>query len=347
MARRRRLRLPEGWVVCAGFVDLQVNGLGGAQVGQDPAQNAHVAALLPRHGVTAFCPTLVTRPDDAFRAAAAGLAGAPWPPRGARSLGVHLEGPLLSPERPGVHPVDVIRASSATGVLRLVELLEPRVVTLAPERDGAREVIATAARGGALVSIGHTDADAEATRRAIDAGARMVTHTLNAMRPPTARDPGPFGVSLTDPRVRVGVIADGVHVAPELLRVISRATGARLLAVSDAVAATAAAPGDYDLGGIRVHTDGAHVVDDAGRLAGSATALDAAPRVLRGAGVSRAAALDAVSGAPRRALGLPPGLRDGAVADVVVVDERDRPRLTLIGGDVAWAHESLAATLDQ
>jgi N-acetylglucosamine-6-phosphate deacetylase len=339
--RRGRVRLPEGWTVAPGLVDLQVNGFAGAEVGDDPEALAAVAAALPRAGVTAFCPTLVSRGDRAYRRAAAALRAAAWPAAGARPLGLHLEGPFLAPSRAGAHAPGALRRPEPGAVDRLLEAFRPAIVTLAPELPGAVEAVRRIARAGAIPAVGHTEADAEQGRAAIGAGARLLTHALNAMRGIERRDPSALVAFLADRRARVSLIGDGEHVAPEVAALVARAAGARLVLVSDAVAAAGAPPGRYRLASRTIASDGRRATLAGGRLAGAVRGLDAGPRTLAGAGVPRAAALAAAAEAPRRLLGLPPGLAPGAPADLVVLDEGLVPRLTLVGGEVAYADPAL------
>jgi N-acetylglucosamine-6-phosphate deacetylase len=346
--RRARRALPDGWIVAPGMVDLQVNGYAGAEADAGPEALATIAAALPATGVTAFCPTLVSRPEGAYRRAAAALAGcATWPPRAwpigtshaARVLPPHLEGPFLAPGRAGVHPVAALRDPTPEAVDRLLDAFAPAVVTLAPERPGALEAVRRVARRGVVASVGHTEADARAGRAAIDAGARLMTHALNAMEGIGSRRPSALAAFLADPRPRVSLIADGVHVAPEVAAVVARAAGGRLVLVSDAVAAAGALPGRYRLGRCAIVSDGRRV-RWRGRLAGSALGLDEGPRTLLSAGIGAAAALAAATWGPRRLLGLP-ALRPGDPADLVVLDPALAPRLTLVGGVVAHADPGL------
>ncbi len=318
--RGARRSLPEGWIVAPGLVDLQVNGYAGAEADAGAEALAAIAAALPAAGVTAFCPTLVSRPEGGYRRAAAALAGcANWPPRAwpighapaARVLPPHLEGPFLAPGRAGVHPVGTLRDPSPEAVDRLLDAFAPALVTLAPERPGALEAIRRIVRRGVVASVGHTEADAAAGRAAIDAGARLMTHALNAMEGIASRRPSALAAFLADPRPCVSLIADGVHVAPEVAAVVARAAGRRLVLVSDAVAPAGAPPGRYRLGRRTIASDGRRV-EWRGRLAGSALGLDEGPRTLRGAGIAAGAALAAASAAPRRLLGLPAGLGRGA-----------------------------------
>ncbi len=332
----RRLRLPDGWIVAPGFWDLQVNGVAGAEIGDDDAEIARVAAALPAYGVTAFCPTVITRSPAAYRRAGVALAATRWPAQGARNLGVHLEGPFLSPTRPGAHPTAALVLPEAARLAQLVDAFRPRIVTLAPELDGALAAVTALRRAGIVAGIGHTDADAELCARAIAHGARLLIHAFNAMPGISARQPGPVGAFLAASGTHIAVIADGIHLAPATLAALAGAAGRRLIAVSDAVAAAGAPAGTYQLGGRRVISDGRVVRDHAGHLAGSARPLADGPITLRAAGRSRAAALGAAITAPRRLLGAPDPLAPGSPADLVILDRDLRPRATLLGGTVAW-----------
>ncbi|HWH14836.1 MAG TPA: hypothetical protein VNT51_08810, partial [Miltoncostaeaceae bacterium] len=237
--------LPAGWVLAPAPVDLQVNGYAGAEVGDDPDALVAVARGLARDGVAGFCPTLVSRSDAAYGRAARALAAAAWPDDGARPLGVHLEGPFLAPRRAGAHRRGALRPPRPDAVARLLELFRPRIVTLAPELPGALEAVRRLRRAGVVVALGHTEAPPGTVRAAVEAGARLVTHALNAMPGIAARAPGPLTAALGDRRVRVCVIADGVHVDPAVLALLARIAGARLVLVSDAVAAAGAPPGAF------------------------------------------------------------------------------------------------------
>jgi len=332
----RRLRLPDGWIAAPGFWDLQLNGFVGAEIADDPAAIARVAVALPAHGVTAFCPTLVSRTPAAYRRAAAALAATRWPRVGARHLGVHLEGPFLSPRRPGAHPPRALALPEPARLGELIAAFRPRIVTLAPELEGGLAAIQALRRAGVVAAVGHTEADAELCMLAIGHGARLLVHAFNAMPGISARAPGPVAAFLATPQTHIAVIADGVHLAGPTLAVLARAAGRRLVAVSDAAAAAGAPAGAYTLAGRRVTSDGRTVRDRAGHLAGSASSLAGAPGLLHAAGRSRAAALAAVVSAPRRLLGAPDPLAPGAAADLVILDDALRVRATLIGGAVAW-----------
>jgi N-acetylglucosamine-6-phosphate deacetylase len=332
----REIALPEGWIISPGFVDLQVNGLAGAEVGDDPDQLTAIATELASHGVTAFCPTLVTSAPRAYARAATAFEKVEWPALGARSLGVHLEGPFLASARAGAHQPELLVDPEPREVARLVDLMNPVLVTLAPELPGALDAIDVIVTSGAQVALGHTEADHELASTAIEAGARLMTHALNAMRGIESREPSALVAFVNDVRTYVSLIADGEHVSPPVAALLASALGRRLILVSDATAATAAPPGRYRLGGLVVRSDGRRVTME-GRLAGSADPLSAGPPILTEAGVAVEDALSAATVAPRMFLGLPAPMRRGADADLVVLDDELVPQLTLIGGHVAYA----------
>jgi N-acetylglucosamine-6-phosphate deacetylase len=293
-------------------------------------------------GVTAFCPTLITRTRPAYTAAADALRAARWPAAGARPLGVHLEGPFLNRERRGAHPWRGLADPTPDRLAALVDVFAPRIVTLAPELDGGLDAVAALARAGIVAAVGHTEAGAGLCTKAIAAGARLLTHALNAMPPVKAREPGPLGAFLADRRCHVAVIADGVHLAPATLAILERAAGRQLLVVSDAVAAAGAPAGPSTLSGRRVISDGSRVRDARGRLAGSARPISDGPAALRALGRPAAQALAAAATAPRALLGATDPFAAGQPADLVVVDETLRPRVTFIAGRMVWNDTDLA-----
>ena len=242
----------------------------------------------------------------------------------ARPLGVHLEGPFLSPDRLGVH--DPRSRRDPTPAL-LDALLDPavRMVTLAPELPGADAAIATLVARGITVSLGHSDATADQACRAVDAGARAVTHVGNAMRPLSARDPGLLGVALTDPRLQVQVILDGHHLAPETERLVLETTRGRLVLVSDAgaLAGSDGTKGAAELGGQPVAVvDGVARRAD-GTIAGSVLFLDRALARAVAAGADPVDALLGATARPAELVGDPDAgrLTVGGPADLVVLDE--------------------------
>lgn len=306
-----------------GFLELQVNGIGDLDFARDPSGISRAGPPLAGHGVTAYLPTIVSSPRATIERALDAWRAATAEPIGAVPLGLHLEGPYLSPARAGAHDPAMLRHPD----LDEVATWAPpgvRMVTLAPELPGALEAIERLTDVGVVVAIGHTDADAAAIGRAIDAGARCATHLFNAMPPMLHRQPGPAGTLLADERVTVGLIADGVHVDPVVLSVAARAASGRLSIVSDGVGTT--------LGGI----DLANGRRPDGRLAGGTEGIDHGVRLMAKL-IGQKAAIDAVTVAPARLLGLDDGrgeIRIGGRADLVLLDADLEVAATVIGGAV-------------
>lgn len=271
--------------VLPGLLDLQVNGAVGIDLTLEPERLWEVAAALPRFGVTAFLPTIITSaPGSRERALEVLAAGPPPGWVGAVPLGLHLEGPMIAPARKGAHPERWLREPSAALVGGWSRAAGVAMVTLAPELPGALEVVALLAERGVVVAVGHTAATAAEVVAAVDAGARVVTHLGNAMPALQAREPGPVGAALADRRLVAGVIADGHHLDPVTLAAFHRALGPdRLLAVTDCTAALGIPDGPTRLGEQHVEVDGGTVRLADGTLAGSAASLPECLQVLRSA----------------------------------------------------------------
>ena len=311
-----------------GFIDLQVNGVNGFDFTADPGSILLAGEALASHGVTAYLPTIVTGPRGAVEAAFDALAGDDRP-RGAVPLGLHIEGPFISPARRGAHAPEHLRAPDLDEIAAWLAA-GMRMITLAPELPGALDAIGAIVDAGAVAAIGHTDADAETTTRAVDAGARYATHLFNAMPPLEHRRPGPVGALLVDERVTVGLIADGVHVDPLVLGLVARVAAGRVSIVSDAVAT--------GLGGrvLDHRPSGARLAD--GTLAGGSHGLDHGVRTFA-AIAGRAAAIAAVTEVPARLLGLDGqggAIRVGGRADFVLLDDDLEVAATIVGGRVAY-----------
>jgi N-acetylglucosamine-6-phosphate deacetylase len=329
-----------GLLVAPGFVDLQCNGALGVDLTSEPDRLGEVAAVLPRWGVTAWLPTVVTSTAAARRGALRAVA-AHDDPDAATPLGLHLEGPFLAPERRGAHDPDLIVPPSRELVDREGWSRDGGValVTLAPELPGAADLARTLVDRGVVVSAGHSSATAAQARAAIDAGVTWVTHLFNAMVGLHHREPGLAGVALADPRVRVGLIADGLHLDPTVVDLVARLLGDRLVLVTDAVAALGLGAGALRLGSLDVEVsagDGGVRLPD-GTRAGSTLSLDRAVRNLVAfAGVDLAAAVRAVTAAPAAVLGLDDRgvVAPGAVGDLVLLTPGGEVVATVVGGRV-------------
>ena len=341
--------LPSG-VLVPGLVDMQINGCFGVDfVAADPAGWAEVSARLPETGVTSFVPTFITAPVPDLVAGLRRTAALPADLGGARVLGVHVEGPFLSPDRHGAHDPALLRDPTPEAVDALIEAAPGllRMHTLAPERPGALAAIRRLVDAGVLVSVGHSDATAEQTEAAADAGARLVTHLFNAMRPLHHREPGVVGQGLADPRLTCGLIADLHHVAAPICRLAFAAAPGRIVLVTDAVAAAGMPPGTYDLGGQQVSVDprGLPRRPD-GTLAGSGLRLDAAIANVVAAGVDLRSAVDAASRLPADILGRPDlgRIEAGGTADLVWLGDDLSARATWLAGRLAFGR--LPGTVD-
>jgi len=318
------------------LVDTQINGYAGVDFSTaSPDEYRLIERKLLAGGVGAYLPTIITAAEDDLLA---GLARAKraletWELGGARLIGVHLEGPFLSPERPGVHPVDSMRKPSLELAERLLEAGPVVLATVAPELPGALELIRYLCSRGVVVSCGHSDASYEQAVAGFDAGATAVTHLFNAMRPTHHRDPGIVAAALLRGDVHVGLIADDHHVAPESLEIVRRLAARRIYLVTDAVAAAEASDGVYRLGPIRIESAAGRVCAS-GRIAGGTTSLLHCVRNFVDAGAPLAWAVTAASTVPARMLGHTEigSLRPGRFADVVVVDDSLLPRLVLCEG---------------
>jgi N-acetylglucosamine-6-phosphate deacetylase len=343
------ITLPDG-VLLPGFVDLQVNGYFGEEFLIAGADGwARVTARLPQTGTTAFLPTFITAPPGvltaSLRAAAALI---PDLPAGARVLGVHVEGPFISPKWKGAHNEAWITDPSADAVAELIDAGRGvlRLVTLAPERPGGMAAVTALTEAGVLVSVGHSDATARQVAEAADHGARMVTHLFNAQRPMHHREPGVVGQALTDERLTSGLIADMHHVNPQVCVLAFRAAPGRICAVTDAAACAGMPPGSYKLGGEPIELppgDGEPPVRGDGTLAGSGLRMDAAVGNLVAAGIGLVEAVSAATRVPADLIGRPDlgRIAPGAAADLAWLGDDMRTRATWIGGEQVYPRSRL------
>jgi N-acetylglucosamine-6-phosphate deacetylase len=319
-------------IASPGFVDLQVNGFGGVDfLDSDGAGYRRAGEALLETGVTAYLPTFITTPEDQLLAA---VDEVPVDGIAPRILGIHLEGPFLAPGRLGTHPPLARRDPDPALLERLLASGRIRLVTLAPELEGADQLIDLLLRRGVTVSSGHTDATANEANEAFDQGVRTVTHLFNAMRPLRHRDPGIAGAALARDDVVVQIILDGVHLAPETARLVWRAAAGRVALVTDAVSGAGVQDGSYSLGGFEVKIRDGVARGPDGQLAGSVLTMIEAVRNLHALDVPLSKALEAASTVPAGVLGLSDvgRLAPGGPADVVVVDDNLRIERVLVGG---------------
>jgi N-acetylglucosamine-6-phosphate deacetylase len=339
------------WVL-PGFVDMHVHGGGGASFTEGTIDGARSAAEFHRgHGSTSVVASLVTAPVAELEVQAAMLAGLADEDVIA---GLHLEGPFLSPARRGAQDARHMLAPDVAVFERLRAAARGhlRVITLAPELPGAVTVIKAAAQAGVTVAVGHTDATADVTSAAINAGARHATHLFNGMRPPHHREPGAVGALLDRDEVTCEVIADGAHLHDTTIRLAARVAGpGRLVLITDAVAAAGMPDGSYQLGPMRVNVSGgvARLAEGAGSAGGPGPPRDAGEGAIAGSTATMASVVRhavaiglpipevaaAASTTPARVLGIDDrtgALRAGLAADLVVCDEEFRLRAVMRQG---------------
>lgn len=327
-----------GGVLAPGFVDVQVNGGGGALFNDAPTPEtiARVGAAHRRFGTTGFLPTLITT-DRGTMARAAAAVRAALADGVPGVLGIHFEGPHLNPARRGVHDARHIRQLEADDLDLLTSLgAGVTVVTLAPERVPGEAIRALRARG-VRVCAGHTDGTRDEVRAGIAAGVSGVTHLFNAMSPLASREPGAVGAALADPEVFCGVIVDGHHVHDDAVRVAWRAKPrGRLFLVTDAMPPVGADMAGFRLGDRRIDVRDGRCVGEDGRLAGSALDMATAVRnAVRRVGIPLDEALRMASTYPADFLGLSHQLgriAPGHRADLVLLDDELHVRATWIGG---------------
>jgi N-acetylglucosamine-6-phosphate deacetylase len=329
-----------GLHVIPGLIDLHIHGLSGFDVMQ--GQIAEMAARLPRHGATAFLPTTIAAPLERLTELLEEMAAiiAARPP-GARILGLHLEGPYLSPQQSGMMDAYLLRPFRWNEFERLSEASQGQVkmMTLAPEEGEALNAIPRLIEQGIVPSIGHSDATFQQVAEAVRLGLSHATHTYNAMRGFHHREPGVLGAVWYFDQITAQVIADGVHVHPAALALLLQLKGPeRVALVSDATPIAGLLPGEYTWGGKQVVFDGRACLGLNGRLAGSAAPLDVGLRTLvEQVGLPLETALMTATAVPARVLGLNKGaLTPGRDADIVLLDEALRPQLTMVEGQVVY-----------
>jgi N-acetylglucosamine-6-phosphate deacetylase len=339
---RARVDLGERYLA-PGFIDLHYHGrfaFSKNDAVADAAREAleHAASLV-RHGTTAYLATTVAQPQDALSGQVEALARmlADPPGGGARPIGLHLEGPWINSEAAGAQPLAGIRPCRIQEARDLLGRADGwvRMVTLAPEVEGAPELLELLRRRGIVASLGHSRASFDQIDAAIKRGAGHVTHLFNAMAPFHHRAPGLIGAALGDHRLSADLICDGVHVDPRVVRLAARALAERLLLITDRFDPPHLSR-DPSLGMGELRNDGAAIRLADGRLAGSCLTLDAAVRnVTEFANLSLLEAVSACTLRPARLLGIEREygtLRPGARADLVVLDAEGGVLETWIDG---------------
>ncbi|HLM57978.1 MAG TPA: N-acetylglucosamine-6-phosphate deacetylase [Pyrinomonadaceae bacterium] len=337
-----------GLTVYPGFVDVHIHGAVGVDALEATADDLHrVALFLAGEGVTSWLPTLVPAPEGDYRRAVLSIerlmAEQDERPAAASALGVHYEGPFVNERQCGALRTRYFRRydgpHSLEGLATLAREGAAHMTTLAPEVEGGVELIQELVRRGWVVSVGHTRAHVELLERARAAGARHMTHFLNAMPQLHHREPGPVGWGLLADDVTVDLIADGVHSDPLMLRLVLRCkTPDRISLISDAVAPAGLGDGEFAVWGETIRVEGGRTSNERGSIAGSVATLAAAARMVLALGASETDIARMASLNPARLLGLDHdrgSIEQGKRADLTALDAEGRVRLTLVGGRVA------------
>lgn len=314
-----------GAYLTPGFVDIHGHGGGGGTYDHGLDAIAAARAVHLARGTTRAVLSLVTASIDDLAAQVGMIAD--LSERDATILGTHLEGPFLDPGHKGAHTESLLRAPDEAAVARLVEAGRGTVrqVTLAPELPGGLAATAQFVAAGVAVAVGHTNATEAEASAAFDAGATLLTHAFNAMPGIHHRAPGPVIAAMRDERVTLELIADGIHVHPDVIALAFAGAPGRIALITDAMGAAGEPDGAYELGGLAVTvTDGVARLDEGGAIAGSTLTQDAALRLVVAGGLPVADAVAALTSVPARAIGLAGrygSLRPGAAADAVLLDD--------------------------
>jgi N-acetylglucosamine-6-phosphate deacetylase len=340
-----------GCVVCPGFIDIHIHGAAGADtMDASPEALYAMARFAASRGVTGFLPTVMSSPLPAMvkaceqaaafmRAQAVGAGTG----RGAAVLGINVEGPFLSQGARGAQPAEGLLAPDMAALDTLLSAGAGaiRCMSVAPELNGALDIITALVRAGVTASIAHTEATYDQTVAAVRAGASLATHTFNAMRGLHHREPGTVGAALTQDGLTCEMIADGVHLHPAVVALIVRAKGsARVALITDAMRAAGMGEGRSELGGQAVTVKGGEARLDDGTLAGSILTLDRAfANARRFAGASLAEAAEMASTTPARVIGL--ANRKGRIApgmdgDITILATSGEVVRTIVAGNTVY-----------
>lgn len=338
----------EGLTLYPGFIDVHIHGAVGVDTLEAGRSDLHrVALYLAREGVTAWLPTLVPAPtEDYVRAVGAVeelMRAQEELPAAARAVGLHYEGPFVNERQCGAlrtaYFKTYARGDELEGLPTLGVEGAAHMITLAPEVEGGVDLVSELARRGWVVSVGHTRATIETLDSARAAGARHMTHFLNAMSPLHHREPGPVGWGLLQDDVTVDLIADGVHSDPLMLRLVLRCkTADRVTLISDAVAPAGLGDGEYRVWGETITVEGGRTRNERGSIAGSVISMLDAARRMRALGLSETELARVASLNPARLLRLDDvcgSIEEGKRADLTALDAEGNVRLTVVGGRVA------------
>ena len=341
------IKLPEDSIIVPGFIDVHIHGAGGADT-MDATIEAltTMASILPEEGTTSFLATTITQDQNAIMKAlenADDYINLYNKPGKAEVLGLHLEGPFINESRKGAQPAEHIITPDIELFSQMQEASgnNIRLVTLAPEKENGNKLIAYLAENGVIASVGHSDATYGQMAEAVKAGATHVTHLFNGMRGMHHRDPGVAGAALLFDELKIEMIADGIHVVPEMLDLSIRAKGTDgVILITDSMRAKCLKNGIYDLGGQEVSVaDGKALLAD-GTLAGSILKMkDSLKNMMEFTGISLEEAVKLASENPARQLNVfdrKGSIAAGKDADLVVLDRNHEVAMAFCRGVASY-----------
>lgn len=350
----------KGLLIAPGYIDVQINGGFGVDFSSDTGNIKNnmeiVCTGLLQHGVTSFCPTIVTSSRETYHQLISQIQSMVDNCRGSTILGMHLEGPFINKEKRGAHEEMLIEALDSRGIEKMIDYYSSldcvKIITIAPELPFALDTIKALKNRGIIVSIGHTMSSLNIAEDAVGRGARFITHLFNAMLPFHHRDPGVVGLltsdSIPEP-IYFGIIADGIHTHPTALRIAHRTHPEGLVLVSDAIAAMGLPPGRHNLGTVKVDIDHERAtLLGSETLAGSIAPIDFCVRQFRKlAGCTKVEALEAASLHPAKLLTISDHkgtLNYNADADIIVLNDELEVQATFIAGNLMWLNNNSPLT---
>jgi N-acetylglucosamine-6-phosphate deacetylase len=328
-----------------GFIDMHIHGANGVDImDAGPSDLIDMSKFLASEGVTAWVPTFVPASDEIYDRAVKVISNAVETERGAaaRILGIHYEGPFVNTVQCGALHKDYFRTYQAPADLDSLPIPRTgiKMTTMSPEIEGGIELVGALKEKGWIISIGHTRADVDMLDRAFNAGARHMTHFMNAMAPLHHRDPGPVGWGMSREGVSCDIIADGIHLDPFVLKLLLKIKGSGALSlISDAIAAAGKGDGEYQIWGETISVRNSRTSNSHGSIAGSVITLLNAVKMMRSLGVSDVDIARMASSNPARVLGIDNecgSIEEGKRADLVAIDDYSQVKLTIVGGEVAF-----------
>ncbi len=343
----------QGFTLVPGFIDLHIHGAVGVDTMDAMAAQLHqVSQFLVAHGITSWLPTLVPAPTETYRTAINSIQDAmesahrrqgDFQKAGARILGVHYEGPYVNNAQCGALRAAYFRSYSSPSDLEVLPAPESRdairMMTLAPEIEGGVELVKELDRKGWIISIGHTRADLSVLDRAFNAGARHLTHFMNAMPQLHHRSPGPVGWGLARDDVSCDIIADGIHLDPSVLQLVLKTkTSDRLTLISDSIAAAGKGDGEFEIWGETIVVKDGRTSNSRGSIAGSVITMLDAVRMMRSVGAGDTDVARMTASNPAKLLGLEHDLgsiEEGKRADLVALND-GAVKLVFVGGEIVY-----------